>query len=254
MRPTSTTLGPITMTNICRYAGASGDFNPLHHDPEFAARAGYDRVVVMGALSGGWLANELSRDFEGGPITVEVAYRRPVLLKDELRVESTNAGAMAVRADEAAETVVRVAISQQCDLGAWSTPPLVSPYPLVVEEGAVREFRRAVLADDPFNGAVPVTFPVTVTRWRPTGDGAVRELGFDYRRMLHRRSTFRYVDGPLQVGEGMEVFEHYGPRSLRTRSNGQQMNVAIVQWTFVHGSDVRAQMEYEMVELIGGPV
>lgn len=48
----------ITQTDIVRYAGASGDFNPLHHDPVYAIRAGYDRgVFAMGAMSAGYLSH-----------------------------------------------------------------------------------------------------------------------------------------------------------------------------------------------------
>ena len=29
-------VGPLTRTDFVRYQGASGDFNPIHHDDEFA--------------------------------------------------------------------------------------------------------------------------------------------------------------------------------------------------------------------------
>jgi acyl dehydratase len=32
--------GPLTRTDFVRYQGASGDFNPIHHDDEFAQSAG----------------------------------------------------------------------------------------------------------------------------------------------------------------------------------------------------------------------
>ena len=43
-------FGPITKTDIVRYAGASGDFNPIHHDEEFAAAAGFPSVFSVGML------------------------------------------------------------------------------------------------------------------------------------------------------------------------------------------------------------
>lgn len=49
-------LGPVTQTDIVRFAGAGGDFNPLHHDPEFAAEAGFDTVIAMGQMQAGMLA------------------------------------------------------------------------------------------------------------------------------------------------------------------------------------------------------
>jgi acyl dehydratase len=48
-------FGPICISDIVRYAGASGDFNPIHHDPDFAKSAGLQTVLVMGMLPGGML-------------------------------------------------------------------------------------------------------------------------------------------------------------------------------------------------------
>jgi acyl dehydratase len=50
------TFGPITRTDIVRYAGASGDFNPIHHDERFAAAAGFPGVFSAGMLQAGLLA------------------------------------------------------------------------------------------------------------------------------------------------------------------------------------------------------
>ena len=37
----SRAFGPLTRTDFVRYQGASGDFNPMHHDDEFARSAGF---------------------------------------------------------------------------------------------------------------------------------------------------------------------------------------------------------------------
>ena len=50
------TIGPLTQTDIVRFAGAGGDFNPLHHDTEYAIRAGLPGVISMGQLQAGMLA------------------------------------------------------------------------------------------------------------------------------------------------------------------------------------------------------
>ncbi len=44
------TTGPITRTHLVRYAGASGDFNPLHHDESFAKMIGLNNVISHGML------------------------------------------------------------------------------------------------------------------------------------------------------------------------------------------------------------
>lgn len=48
--------GPITRTDIVRYAGAATDFNPLHHDEPYAQSLGHPSVFAHGMLSGGILA------------------------------------------------------------------------------------------------------------------------------------------------------------------------------------------------------
>lgn len=59
------TVGPITRTQIVRYAGAGGDFNPMHHDEIFAIGAGYPSVFAHGMLTagilGGYVADWLGR-------------------------------------------------------------------------------------------------------------------------------------------------------------------------------------------------
>lgn len=47
----------ITRTDIVRYAAASGDFNPIHHDELLAIRAGNDRVFAMGMMTAGYLGH-----------------------------------------------------------------------------------------------------------------------------------------------------------------------------------------------------
>lgn len=53
-------FGPLTRSHIVRYAGAGGDFNPIHHDEEFARSAGMPGVFAMGLLHGGLLAQRLA--------------------------------------------------------------------------------------------------------------------------------------------------------------------------------------------------
>ncbi len=50
-------VGPITRTHIVRYAGASGDFTPIHHDEPLARQVGLPSVFTMGMLQAGMLAH-----------------------------------------------------------------------------------------------------------------------------------------------------------------------------------------------------
>jgi len=48
--------GPVTRSDLVRYAGAGGDFNPIHHDELFARDAGLDSVFAMGMFHAGLLS------------------------------------------------------------------------------------------------------------------------------------------------------------------------------------------------------
>ena len=49
-------FGPMTRQMFVRYAGASGDFNPMHYDEELAQSAGYPSPFAQGMLSAALLA------------------------------------------------------------------------------------------------------------------------------------------------------------------------------------------------------
>ena len=45
-----TNIGPFDQNDLLKYAKASGDFNPIHLDKEFAKIIGLDNVIVHGML------------------------------------------------------------------------------------------------------------------------------------------------------------------------------------------------------------
>ena len=57
-------VGPLTRTDIVRFAGAGGDFNPLHHDEEYARAAGFETVFAMGQFQAG-LISRLAAEWFG---------------------------------------------------------------------------------------------------------------------------------------------------------------------------------------------
>lgn len=61
-----TVFGPLQRADIVRYAGASGDFNPIHIDDDYARASGSPEVFAMGMLPAGYLAHALC-DWMGGP-------------------------------------------------------------------------------------------------------------------------------------------------------------------------------------------
>src|SRR5258708_20223121 len=46
----------LSRTDLVKYAGASGDFNPIHHDEGFARSAGNPTVFGHGMLTAGFVA------------------------------------------------------------------------------------------------------------------------------------------------------------------------------------------------------
>jgi len=56
-----TPLSKIASTRmLVKYAGASGDFNPLHYEDTFAAEQGVGKPIVHGQLKRGWLVQLLT--------------------------------------------------------------------------------------------------------------------------------------------------------------------------------------------------
>jgi acyl dehydratase len=58
--PQPLVCGPLTRTQFVRYAGASHDFNPNHHDEVYAQANGNKTVFGMGMLAGGYCARLLT--------------------------------------------------------------------------------------------------------------------------------------------------------------------------------------------------
>jgi len=83
-------IGPLTRTDFVRYQGASGDFNPIHHDEEFAKSAGFPTVFSVGMLQAGVLSTFATNWF--GPENVRrfgVQFREQVWPGDTLTFSGT---------------------------------------------------------------------------------------------------------------------------------------------------------------------
>ena len=55
--PAWTLAEPLERQHFVRYAGASGDFNPLHYDDGFATRVGFPSVIAQGMFTAGVLSH-----------------------------------------------------------------------------------------------------------------------------------------------------------------------------------------------------
>ncbi|HEV8584939.1 MAG TPA: MaoC/PaaZ C-terminal domain-containing protein [Methylomirabilota bacterium] len=75
--------GPIQQIQLTRYAGASGDFNPIHQDEEFAKAAGMGGIFAHGMLSMGFVAQAVTDWAGAGTVRkVGVRFAGLVRLKD----------------------------------------------------------------------------------------------------------------------------------------------------------------------------
>ena len=72
--------GPIQQIQLTRYAGASGDFNPIHQDPEFAQAAGMGGVFAHGMLSMGFVAQAVT-DWAGAGTVRKIGVRFAALVR-----------------------------------------------------------------------------------------------------------------------------------------------------------------------------
>src|SRR5437660_10057208 len=75
--------GPIAQIQLTRYAGASGDFNPIHQDEEFAKAAGLGGVFAHGRLSMGFVDQAVTDWAGAGHVRkIGVRFAAPVRFKD----------------------------------------------------------------------------------------------------------------------------------------------------------------------------
>lgn len=73
------------------YAAASGDFNPLHLDPEIGRAAGLGGPILHGLCTMGW-ATEAWVDYLGDPgrvSRVRVRFSKPVAIGDVITLSGT---------------------------------------------------------------------------------------------------------------------------------------------------------------------
>lgn len=65
---------PLGVADYVRYQGASGDLNPIHHDPAAAQAVGFDGIFCPGMLSAGLLGSYLG-DALGPGNVVALSFR-----------------------------------------------------------------------------------------------------------------------------------------------------------------------------------
>jgi acyl dehydratase len=85
-----TVIAEVTRTQIVQFAGASGDYSPLHTDEPHAVRAGYPSVMAHGMLAMG-AAERLLAEWVGRErlMRYQVRFVSPVWPGDSLHAVAT---------------------------------------------------------------------------------------------------------------------------------------------------------------------
>jgi acyl dehydratase len=110
---------PLTRDSLVRYAGASGDFNPIHYRDDVAQAVGLPGVLAHGMLTMG-LAVQPVVDWLGDPgkvLDYQVKFTRPVLVDPELGAVVTVVAKVGAIDDEALRLDLTVTFGEQTVLG-----------------------------------------------------------------------------------------------------------------------------------------
>ena len=98
---------PIGRVDLVRYAGASGDFNPIHWNERFATSVGLPDVIAHGMLTMATAAR-LVTDWAGDPgavVEYGVRFTKPVVVPDDDRGAVLEVSGVVAAKDEAARTL-----------------------------------------------------------------------------------------------------------------------------------------------------
>ena len=92
----------LTRDNLVRYAGASGDFNPIHYRDDIAVSVGLPGVLAHGMLTMGFAVQPVS-NWVGDPARIvdyQVRFTRPVLVDGATGADVTVTATVGALEDE----------------------------------------------------------------------------------------------------------------------------------------------------------
>lgn len=83
-------LDPVSRIDLIKYAGASGDFNPIHTIDEEANKAGLPGIIAHGMWTMGNLAKLFTPYFENGFVQdYSIRFKGMVFLNDAITLKAT---------------------------------------------------------------------------------------------------------------------------------------------------------------------
>ena len=88
---TATYTRLITNQEVEAFAAISGDHNPLHLDPEYAATTDFGECIAHGMLTGALISAAIAMQLPGPGLSTSarIQFRAPVMLGDTLTVTLT---------------------------------------------------------------------------------------------------------------------------------------------------------------------
>lgn len=82
-------LSPVTRIALIKYAGASGDFNPIHTIDDEAAKAGLPGIIAHGMWTMGNLAKLFTEYYEEGFVKdYSIRFKNMVFLNDVITLKA----------------------------------------------------------------------------------------------------------------------------------------------------------------------
>lgn len=86
-------LSPVSRVQIARYAGAVGDFNPIHVDESFAKNLGLPSVIAHGPLTAALALGELVRQVGASSIKkLDVKFKAPLFPEEAIALVPIEGG------------------------------------------------------------------------------------------------------------------------------------------------------------------
>jgi acyl dehydratase len=110
---------PLTRDSLVRYAGASGDFNPIHYRDDVASNVGLPGVLAHGMLTMGTAVQPVV-EWLGDPgrvLDYQVRFTRPVVVDPDLGAVITVIAKVAALEEGAARIDLTVTYAEQTVLG-----------------------------------------------------------------------------------------------------------------------------------------
>jgi acyl dehydratase len=110
---------PLTRDSLVRYAGASGDFNPIHYRDDVAHAVGLPGVLAHGMLTMGFAVQPVV-DWLGDPgkvLDYQVKFTRPVVVDPETGAVVTVVAKVGAIEDAVVRIDLTVTFGEQTVLG-----------------------------------------------------------------------------------------------------------------------------------------